>query len=116
MPSSLGIYGGFFSLFFLFGMDVIETYQPLKIKAVVSFYGFFFFLFSFNHKSNGFYFFVCLFCSMQKMHNEALLSLMQTLEGPQDIQLELSMTVFKDGQPAGTSVAKLFIYVSEFEF
>lgn len=60
--------------------------------------------------------FFCLFCSMQKMHNEALLSLMQTLEGPQDIHLELSMTVFKDGQPAGTSVAKLFIYVSEFEF
>lgn len=53
---------------------------------------------------------------MHKMHNEALLSLMQTLEGPQDIELELSMTVFKDGQPAGTNVAKLYIIVSEYTF
>lgn len=67
------------------------------------------------------HFLFCLFFhfylfSMQKMHNEALLSLMQTLEGPQDIELELSMTVFKDGQPAGTNVAKLYIIVSEYTF
>lgn len=53
---------------------------------------------------------------MHKMRNEALLSLMQSIEGPQDIELELSMTVFKDGQPAGTNVAKLFIIVSEYSF
>lgn len=53
---------------------------------------------------------------MQKMHNEALLSLMQGMEGPQDIELEMSMTVFKDGQPGGTNVAKIFIFVSEFPF
>lgn len=119
MPSSLGIYGSFFFIVFRIWNGCHRNVPTVKNKAVV-FHSpsmvFFFVLFSFNHKSNGFYFFVCLFCSMQKMHNEALLSLMQTLEGPQDIQLELSMTVFKDGQPAGTSVAKLFIYVSEFEF
>lgn len=50
------------------------------------------------------------------MHNEALLSLMQSIEGPQDIELELSMTVFRDGQPGGTTVARLFIFVSEYQF
>ena len=53
---------------------------------------------------------------MHKMHNEVLLSFMQSLEGPQDIELELSMTVFKDGQPGGTNVAKLFLIVSEHQF
>lgn len=53
---------------------------------------------------------------MEKFHNEARLSLMQSLEGPQDIELEMSMTVFKDGQPSGTNVAKLFIFVSEFQY
>lgn len=53
---------------------------------------------------------------MQKMHNEALLSLMEPIEGPQDIELELSMTVYNDGQPAGTNVAKLYIFVSEYSF
>lgn len=50
------------------------------------------------------------------MHNEVLLSLMQTLEGPQDLELELSMTVFRDGQPSGSNVAKIFIIVSEFTY
>lgn len=53
---------------------------------------------------------------MEKYHNEARLSLMQSLEGPQDIELEMSMTVFKDGQPSGTNVAKLYIFVSEFPY
>lgn len=51
--------------------------------------------------------------SLHKMHNEVLLSLMETLEGPQDLELELSMTVFRDGQPSGSNVAKIFIFVSE---
>lgn len=54
--------------------------------------------------------------SMEKFHNEARLTLMQSLEGPQDIELEMSMTVFKDGQPSGTNVAKLFLFVSEYQY
>lgn len=50
------------------------------------------------------------------MQNEVLLSLMQSLEGPQDIEIELSMTVYKDGQPRGTSVQRIFIIVSEFSY
>lgn len=54
--------------------------------------------------------------SMDKFQNEARLSLMESLEGPQDIELEMSMTVFRDGQPSGTNVAKIFIFVSEFQY
>lgn len=53
---------------------------------------------------------------MDKFQNEARLSLMESLDGPQDIELEMSMTVFRDGQPSGTNVAKIFIFVSEFHY
>lgn len=53
---------------------------------------------------------------MHKMSNEVLLSLVRTMEGPQDIELELSMTVYRNGQPAGTNVAKIFIIVSEYAY
>lgn len=54
--------------------------------------------------------------SMHKMNTEVLLSLMEMLKGPQDIELELKMTVFRGGQPAGTNVAKIFIFVSEYSY
>lgn len=60
---------------------------------------------------------ICFRCfSMHKMNTEVLLSLMEVLKGPQDIELELKMTVFRDGQPAGTNVAKIFIFVSEYSY
>lgn len=57
-----------------------------------------------------------LFYRMEKINNQARLSLMQTLDGPQDIELEMSMTVFQNGQPGGTNVAKIFIFVSEYAY
>lgn len=53
---------------------------------------------------------------MTKMNNEALLSLMRTLEGPQDIELELSMTVYRNRLPSGTNIAKIYIIVSEYPY
>lgn len=50
------------------------------------------------------------------MQNEVLLSLMQSLQGPQDIELELTMTVYSGGQPSGTNVQRIFIIVSEFAY
>lgn len=50
------------------------------------------------------------------MKNEVLLSLMQSLEGPQDIEAELKMTPFTDGQPVGTIVQKIMVFVSEFSY
>uniref|UniRef100_A0A1B0CWY4 Putative latent-transforming growth factor beta-binding protein 4 n=1 Tax=Lutzomyia longipalpis TaxID=7200 RepID=A0A1B0CWY4_LUTLO len=54
--------------------------------------------------------------SLRKMHNEALLSLVEALQGPQDVELELSMTVYKDHLPGGSNIAKIFIFVSEYTF
>lgn len=64
----------------------------------------------------NFFLIECFDCSMEKLRNEARLSLMESLEGPQDVELEMSMTVFRDGQPAGKNVAKIFIFVSEYQF
>ncbi|XP_045518801.1 fibulin-2-like [Pieris brassicae] len=48
--------------------------------------------------------------------NQAVMSLVRSLEGPQSIELELSMELYSRGQFGGIAVAKLYIYVSEHEF
>lgn len=54
--------------------------------------------------------------SVQRMNNEGVLYLSRTLEGPQEIELEFTMTVFQRGLPSGRTVAKIYIIVSEHEF
>nr|XP_049705721.1 fibulin-2 [Helicoverpa armigera] len=49
-------------------------------------------------------------------NNEGLVSLVRPLEGPQSIELEMTMELYTHEQFGGTAVAKLFIYVSEYEF
>ncbi|XP_026730463.1 fibrillin-1 [Trichoplusia ni] len=49
-------------------------------------------------------------------NNEGLTSLVRPLEGPQSIELEMSMELYTHEQFGGTAIAKLFIYVSEYEF
>ncbi|XP_049316267.1 fibulin-1 isoform X3 [Bactrocera dorsalis] len=51
-----------------------------------------------------------------KSKHEVHLQLKRSLEGPQDIELELGMTVFTNGMPRGKSVAKIFILVSQYTF
>ncbi|XP_017853685.1 fibulin-1 isoform X2 [Drosophila busckii] len=51
-----------------------------------------------------------------KNKNQVNLILKRSLEGPQDIELDLSMTVFTKGMPRGKSVAKLFLFVSQYTF
>ncbi|XP_050685596.1 fibulin-2-like [Leptidea sinapis] len=48
--------------------------------------------------------------------HQAVVSLVRSLEGPQTIELELSMELYSRGQFGGTAVAKLYIFVSEYEF
>ncbi|CAK1546756.1 unnamed protein product [Leptosia nina] len=48
--------------------------------------------------------------------NQAVISLVRSLEGPQSIELELSMELYSRGQFGGIAVAKIYIYVSEYEF
>lgn len=54
--------------------------------------------------------------SVQKLNSEGVLYLSRTLEGPQEIELEFTMTVFQKGLPSGRTVAKIFIIVSEHAF
>ncbi|XP_049881448.1 fibulin-2-like isoform X2 [Pectinophora gossypiella] len=49
-------------------------------------------------------------------NNQAVMSLVRSLEGPQSIELELSMELYNGEQFGGIAVAKLYIYVSEYEF
>ncbi|KAH8406404.1 hypothetical protein KR222_000115, partial [Zaprionus bogoriensis] len=51
-----------------------------------------------------------------KNNNQVNLILKKSLEGPQDIELDLSMTVFTNGMPRGKSVAKIFLFVSQYTF
>ncbi|XP_041674532.1 fibulin-1 isoform X2 [Drosophila eugracilis] len=51
-----------------------------------------------------------------KSNNQVNVILRKSLEGPQDIELELTMTVFTNGMPRGKSVAKLFLFVSQYNF
>ncbi|XP_030566689.1 fibulin-1 [Drosophila novamexicana] len=51
-----------------------------------------------------------------KSNNQVNLILKKALEGPQDVELDLSMTVFTNGMPRGKSVAKLFLFVSQYTY
>ncbi|CAG5058296.1 unnamed protein product [Parnassius apollo] len=48
--------------------------------------------------------------------NQGIVSLVRSLEGPQSIELELSMELYSRDQFGGIAVAKLYLYVSEYEF
>ena len=53
---------------------------------------------------------------LEKRTNDAQLNLKKSIEGPQDIELELSMSVFHNGELYGTNVAKLFLMISAYEY
>lgn len=58
-----------------------------------------------------------MFCSLNKVQQGVTLLLMAPLDGPQDIELELTMNVYTaNRQPSGSSVAKIFLLVSEFPY
>ena len=55
--------------------------------------------------------------SLKKANQGVTLLLMQPLDGPQDIELELTMNVYTTNrQPSGSSVARIYLLVSEFPF
>ncbi|XP_077540561.1 uncharacterized protein LOC144152891 isoform X5 [Haemaphysalis longicornis] len=48
--------------------------------------------------------------------NEAMVSIVRPLQGPQDIQLELKTNIYHHGLYSGSALAKIFIFVTENEF
>ena len=48
--------------------------------------------------------------------NQAVISLVRQLEGPQEVQLALSMKLYHENVYSGSAVAKLLVIVSEYDF
>ncbi|XP_059468344.1 fibrillin-1-like [Neocloeon triangulifer] len=52
----------------------------------------------------------------RQSHNQAIISMVRSIKGPQQIELHLTMDILHNGVFSGTVLAKLFIVVSEHEF
>ncbi|XP_065333717.1 fibrillin-2 [Cloeon dipterum] len=52
----------------------------------------------------------------RQSHNQAIISLVRPIKGPQQIELHLTMEILHNGSFSGTVLAKLFIVVSDYEF
>lgn len=54
---------------------------------------------------------------LTETHTGANLYLIRPLDGPQDVELDITMRVYlRTGEMHGSSVAKLFVLVSEYPF
>ena len=49
-------------------------------------------------------------------YNLVLVTLVKSIEGPQDIELQITMDVFSNGMLSTSVVTRLIIFVSEYEF
>lgn len=49
-------------------------------------------------------------------YNRVIVSLLNPIQGPQDIQLQLTVSLYHQGEPSGSSIAILNIIVSEYTF
>ncbi|XP_018398956.1 PREDICTED: fibrillin-1-like [Cyphomyrmex costatus] len=48
--------------------------------------------------------------------SQAVLVLTRTIPGPQEIELDLTMEIYQDATFVGSAIAKIFIFVSQYEF
>lgn len=48
--------------------------------------------------------------------NEVRLALLSSLDGPQDIELEIEAKMFKNGLQIGKNIAIVMVYISEYDF
>lgn len=56
------------------------------------------------------------FFRLETLRNECNLHLLKTLQGPQDVELQLQMTAYRNGQLAGSNVQMILLIVSENEY
>lgn len=77
-----------------FKLDVLNSRAPAGISAVTKDF----------------------FQLRQTSPNQAIISLRNSIQGPQQIDLQLSMELYHGGVFGGSAVAKLSIFVSEYEF
>jgi len=48
--------------------------------------------------------------------HQATLAMAETIQGPQDIELELLMEMYYQGRFTGSATARIFIYVTPYQF
>ena len=48
--------------------------------------------------------------------SQVVLALVKSIQGPQEIELELSMEIYHNTMFVGSAIAKIFIFVSQYEF
>lgn len=48
--------------------------------------------------------------------SQVVLALIKPIQGPQEIELDLSMEIYHNTAFVGSAVAKLFIFVTQYEF
>lgn len=56
------------------------------------------------------------FALHRKSASQVVLVLTKSIAGPQEIELELNMEIYNNDIFSGSAVAKIFIYVSQYEF
>ncbi|XP_015191223.1 PREDICTED: fibrillin-2-like [Polistes dominula] len=56
------------------------------------------------------------FALRRPLINQSVLVMTQSIQGPQEIELDLSMEIYHNSIFVGSAVAKLFIYVSQYEY
>lgn len=56
------------------------------------------------------------FAMRRPLINQSVLMMTQSIQGPQEIELDLSMEIYHNSIFVGSAVAKLFIYVSQYEY
>lgn len=56
------------------------------------------------------------FVLQQPRRNEAMIALIESLEGPQEVELELEVKMYRNGIYSGKSIAYVNIVVTEYEF
>ena len=48
--------------------------------------------------------------------NEVKISLLNSLQGPQDIELEIEAKMYKNGLQIGRNIATVMVFISEYEY
>lgn len=97
-----------------FDLTIINIHAPQHVQKVEDYY--FRWISSFQTELQKFIIFITKY-SLNKSPQGATLLLMQPLDGPQDIELELRMDLYtQNRRPSGSSVAKIFVLVSEFPY
>lgn len=59
---------------------------------------------------------ISYFDMRQSNYHEAVIGMIKPIEGPQDIEISIQMTMFYNNAVQSIAIAKLYIFISEYPF